>query len=106
VEITDKSAYFPGEKVSIDRGGPLFISLIDSGNLGPWIDARTVTLVDDNSFRAPLVPGLYAIGSWHDGPGPAISIDGIIKVIDCPMDIILRFGAYGLAVIGSLFVKS
>jgi len=87
---TDKSAYYPHEKIimTIDPPDRLFISPI---NPGQDTLAWKIFL-----GRAPSVPGLYAIGTDHAG---IVEIGTIIKVFEGPAETVSKYSFYPVAAV-------
>ena len=82
---TDKSAYYPHEKISIDTipSERIFISLINPG--------QDVLAWKIFVGRAPSVPGLYALGIDRLG---IVTIETIIKVVGSPIETVSRYSLY------------
>ena len=87
---TDKSAYYPHEKITIPIDSPerLYISLINPGQ-----DALAWKIF---LGRAPSIPGLYAIGTDRTG---IVEIEAIIKVVEGPAETVSKYSFYPVAAV-------
>jgi hypothetical protein len=96
---TDKSAYFPGEPISVSslkETSRVYLSPLQAGSTQlKWTELEAIS---PGEYRAPDSTGMYAVGTDEFG---GILTETIIQVINTPAKSARKIGIYTIAAIGA-----